>query len=83
MKMSFTKFKKRLIYESKKIRILPQRFSLSSPNVNLNKEGKYSRDAMSDCTDLKAPAVMTSIREVVDYLIENGVKKMHVVSGSP
>ena len=38
---------------------------------------------MSDCTDLKTPAVMTSIREVVDYLIENGVKKINVVSGSP
>lgn len=45
-------------------------------------EHNYSRAAMTDCTDYKANNVMTSTREVVDDLTENGIKMINVVSHS-
>ena len=41
-------------------------------------ERNYSRAAMTNCTDYKANNVMTSTREVIDDLTENGIKMINV-----
>ena len=47
------------------------------------KQCNYSRTALSDCTDHKAPALMTSIRPILNDLVDKGIKKINVVSDSP
>lgn len=44
---------------------------------------RYSRCAISDCTDHKAPAVMTSIQPILDELVKTGAKKINFISDSP
>ena len=47
------------------------------------KQYNYSRTALSDCTDHKAPALMTSIQPILNDLVDKGIKKINVVSDSP
>ena len=47
------------------------------------KQCNYSHTAISDCTDHKAPAIMTSMRLVLNDLVDKGIKKVNVVSDSP
>ena len=42
----------------------------------------YSRTAISDCTDHKAPAIMTSIGPGLNDLVDKGIK-INVLSDSP
>ena len=43
----------------------------------------YSRTAISDCTDHKAPAIMTSIGPGLNDLVDKGIKIINVLSDSP
>ena len=43
----------------------------------------YSRTAISDCTDHKAPAIMTSIGPGLNDLADKGIKIINVLSDSP
>ena len=43
----------------------------------------YSRTAISDCTDHKAPAIMTSIGPDLNDLVDKGIKIINVLSDSP
>ena len=49
-----------------------------------SKENCHSRCAISDCTDHKAPAVMTSIKPILDdILAKTDVTKINIISDSP
>ena len=43
----------------------------------------YSRTAISDCTDHKAPAIMTSIGPGLNDLVDKGIKIINVLPDSP
>ena len=46
-------------------------------------EKNYSRSAISDCIDQKAPAIMTSIRPALEDLLNHGISTINIISDSP
>ena len=43
----------------------------------------FSRAALGDSTDHKAPAIMASLKEILDDLIKEGAKQINIITDSP